>query len=101
MKRIVIPAALILIGLPLAASAFKEGPYPNVTGGFCEQSCHFCHLDNKINDPEGSLQLAGGPPAFTPRRAYPITATIKRAGLRRGGVEVAARVARGKIKGPP
>ena len=38
MKRIVIPAALILIGLPLAASAFKEGPYPNVTGGFGEQS---------------------------------------------------------------
>ena len=47
MNRIVVPVAAFLISLPLAASAFKEGPYPNVTGGFGEQSCHLCHLDNR------------------------------------------------------
>src|SRR5260221_14638509 len=101
MKRIVIPAALILIALPLAVSAFKEGPYPNVTGGFGEQSCHLCHLDNPINAPGGAVALDGIPPAFTPGQSYPITVTISRQGLRRGGFEIAARFAAGKQAGPP
>ena len=58
------PAALFLIGLPVAASAFKEGPYPNVTGGFGERSCHLCHLDNPINAPGGSVGLDGVPASF-------------------------------------
>ncbi|MBI3493586.1 MAG: hypothetical protein HY047_17685, partial [Acidobacteria bacterium] len=99
MSRILILLAGFLIGLPLAASAFKEGPYPNVTGGFGEQSCHLCHLDNKINAPGGSLDLAGVPPTFMPGQIYPITVTIKREGLRRGGFEIAARFATGKMKG--
>ena len=99
MKRIVIPAALFLIGLPLAASAFKEGPYPNVTGGFGEQSCHLCHLDNPINAPGGSVTLDGVPVSFVPGQTYPITVTISRDGLRRGGFEIAARFASGKQKG--
>ena len=78
MKRIVIPAALFLIGLPLGASAFKEGPYPNVTGGFGEQSCHLCHLDNPINAPGGSVKLEGIPSSFEPGRTYSITVTISR-----------------------
>jgi len=99
MKGIVIPAALFLIGLPLAASAFKEGPYPNVTGGFGEQSCHLCHLDNPVNAPGGSVKLDGIPPAFTAGQTYPITITISREGLRRGGFEIAARFAGGRQKG--
>jgi hypothetical protein len=99
MKRIVIPAALILIGLPLAVAAFKEGPYPNVTGGFGEQSCHLCHLDNAINAAGGSVKLDGIPPAFAAGQTYPITVTISREGMRRGGFEIAARFASGKQKG--
>jgi len=99
MKRIVIPAALFLIGLPMAEAGFKEGPYPNVTGGFGEQSCHLCHLDNRINAPGGSVTLDGIPPSFEPGRTYPITVTISREGLRRGGFEIAARFASGQQKG--
>ena len=106
MKWIVIPVALILLGFVLrpssgqaAARAFKEGPYPNVTGGFGEQSCHLCHLDNPMNAPGGSLTLAGVPQTFTPGTAYPITVTIAREGMRRGGFEIAARFAGGKLKG--
>ncbi len=99
MKRIVVPAAAILIGLPLAASAFKEGPYPNVTGGFGEQSCHLCHLDNPINAPGGSVKLDGIPPVFAVGQTYPITVIISRNGLRRGGFEIAARFASGRQKG--
>ena len=90
---------VFLISLPLAASAFKEGPYPNVTGGFGEQSCHLCHLDNPINAPGGSLTLAGVPPFYAPGQKYNVTVTIEREGLRRGGFEIAARFATGKLKG--
>ena len=99
MTRIVIPVALFVIAWPLVASAFKEGPYPNVTGGFGEQTCHLCHLDNPINAPGGAVTLDGIPPAFTPGQSYPITVAVSRQGLRRGGFEIAARFAGGKQKG--
>src|SRR5437867_3327499 len=97
--RIVVPVALFLLSLPLAALAFKEGPYPNVTGGFGEQSCHLCHLDNPINAPGGSVTMSGVPSSFTAGQTYPITVTISRDGMRRGGFEIAARFASGKQKG--
>jgi hypothetical protein len=97
--RIVLPVAIFLISVPLAALAFKEGPYPNVTGGFGEQSCHLCHLDNPINAPGGSLTIDGVPRAFVPSKRYPITVTISRDGLRRSGFEIAARFASGNRKG--
>jgi hypothetical protein len=99
MKGIVVPAAVFLISLPMAAAAFKEGPYPNVTGGFGEQSCHLCHLDNPVNAPGGTVTVDGVPPTFTAGQTYPITVTISRAGMRRGGFEVAARYASGKQRG--
>ena len=99
MTRILLPVAAFVIALPLAVSAFKEGPYPNVTGGFGEQSCHLCHLDNPINAPGGAVALDGIPATFTPGQTYPITVTISRQGLRRGGFEIASRFAGGKRKG--
>jgi len=99
MKRIVIPATLILVAVPLAASAFKEGPYPNVTGGFGEQSCHLCHLDNPVNAPGGAVTLEGVPSSFSSGQTYSIKVTVNRDGMRRGGFEIAARFASGKQKG--
>jgi hypothetical protein len=99
MIRILVPVAVWVIAVPVAALAFKEGPYPNVTGGFGEQSCHLCHLDNPINAPGGAVTLDGIPPAFAPGRTYPIRVTISRPGLRRGGFEIGARFAGGRLKG--
>ena len=97
--RIVIPAAVFLISLPLAALAFKEGPYPNVTGGFGEQSCHLCHFDNPMNAPGGSLTVAGVGLQYVAGQAYQITVTLAREGMRRGGFEISARFAAGRQKG--
>src|SRR5256885_9066778 len=83
--RILSLVAAFSILLPLAAGAFKEGPYPNVTGGFGEQSCHSCHLDNPVNAPGGRLRIDGVPPAYVPGEAYRITVAIAREGLERGG----------------
>jgi hypothetical protein len=99
MIRIVIPVAGFLLSLVATAGAFKEGPYPNVTGGFGEQSCHLCHLDNPINAPGGSLTISGVPAAFVPGAAYLITVTIAREEMRRGGFEIGARFAGGKERG--
>ncbi len=97
--RIVAPLVLLLLCLTAAASAFKEGPYPNVTGGFGERSCHLCHLDNPVNAPGGSLEIAGVPPSYTPGQLYTITVRIEREDMRRAGFEIAARFASGKQKG--
>lgn len=97
--RILVPALVFLIALPIAAFAFKEGPYPNVTGGFGEQSCHLCHLDNPVNAPGGTVTLEGVPPAYAPGETYQVTVTISRDGLRRGGFEIAARFASGRQRG--
>ncbi|MGE5244624.1 MAG: choice-of-anchor V domain-containing protein [Betaproteobacteria bacterium] len=97
--RILIPAAVVLATIPLGLKAFKEGPYPNVTGGFGEPSCHTCHLDNPLNAPGGSLAVTGVPTSYTPGGTYTITVTLTREGLRRGGFEVAARFASGPGRG--
>src|SRR5262245_22896703 len=97
--RILALAAALLITLPLTTLAFKEGPYPNVTGGFGEQSCHLCHLDNPVNAPGGAVTLDGVPLTYTAGETYHLTVTISREGLRRGGFEIAARFASGKQRG--
>jgi hypothetical protein len=84
---------------PIAALAFKEGPYPNVTGGFGEQSCHLCHLDNPINAPGGAVTLEGVPARYAAGESYDVTVAIAREGLRRGGFEIAARFASGRARG--
>jgi hypothetical protein len=101
--RIVFPAAagitMFLIAMPLVLLAYKEGPFPNVTGGFGDQTCHSCHLDHPVNAPGGALNIAGVPPAYEPGRTYRITVTLTRDGMKRGGFEIAARYASGSRRG--
>jgi hypothetical protein len=88
-----------VIGGPLAAVAFKEGPYANVTGGFGEPTCRVCHVDHPLNAPGGALAVSGVPRVYVGGTAYPITVTLTREGLRRGGFEIAARFASGSQRG--
>jgi hypothetical protein len=99
MNRILIPVAGFLISLPVASAAFKEGPYPNVTGGFGEQSCHLCHLDNPVNAAGGKLEISGVPRAYVAGQKYQVTVSLTRDRMRRGGFEIAARFASGRRKG--
>lgn len=85
--------------LPPGLQAFKEGPYPNVTGGFGEQTCRLCHMDNPLNAPGGSVEVAGIPSRFVPGATYPVTITLRREDLRRGGFEIASRFAAGRLRG--
>jgi hypothetical protein len=97
--RILVLVAVFSIALPIAAVGFKEGPYPDVTGGFGEKSCHSCHLDNPINAPGGHLEVEGVPKAYARGQAYRITIALTRDRLKRAGFEIAARFASGKDRG--
>lgn len=91
--------AVFLLLISIAAAAYKEGPFPHMTGGFGDNTCHSCHLDNPVNAPGGSLMVAGVPSTYSSGHAYPVTVTLTRQGMRRGGFEIAARFASGRQKG--
>ena len=95
----IVPLALLLSVLSLSVSAFKEGPMPNMTGGFGDPTCQTCHLGNPLNAPGGRLSLSGVPAAFRPAQTYRITVRLEREDLRRGGFEIGARFASGPQAG--
>ena len=80
-------------------SPFVEGPFPSMTGGFGEQSCHHCHFDNPIGDPMGRLIVSGVPGAYTAGSEFVLKIALKRPGLSRGGFQIAARFASGQGAG--
>jgi len=88
-----------LVWWSFEVEAYKEGPFPNMTGGFGEPTCRHCHLDNKLNAPGGTLVVNGIPPRYTTGETYPITITLSREGMRRGGFEISSRFASGSTKG--
>lgn len=94
-----VTAGVALAATSAAVLAFKEGPLPNMTGGFGDQTCRLCHFDDDLNAPGGSLTLDGVPATYTPGRRYEITVRIARAEIVRGGFEIAARFASGPQAG--
>lgn len=84
---------------PLALWGYKDGPPPNMAGGFGGATCHMCHEGNAVNAPGGSLTIEGLTGTYTPGATYSLTITLKRGGLRSGGFQLAARFAGGEPAG--
>lgn len=61
------------------------------TGGFGEESCHSCHFDHPLNDGEATIRLQGLPGNYRSGQSYPITVSLRREGLSRGGFQLSAR----------
>jgi hypothetical protein len=97
--RILAPTGLLLIVGQLIGLGYRDGPAPEVTGGFGEPSCHECHFDQRLNDPAGTLRLSGVPDRYFAGRSYPLTVTLSRAGMVRGGFEISARFLSGRRQG--
>lgn len=79
-------------------------PYPDhiagaYTGGFGEQSCHSCHFDYDLNQPEGELSVSGIEQGFEPGRNYKIQIQVKREDLSRAGFQMTARFEDGSQAG--
>jgi hypothetical protein len=93
------PVALAL-ALSEASEAYVDGPPPEKTGGFGEQTCLQCHFDGPLDDPEGLLALEGIPgDGYVGGSTYRIEVLLSRPELRRGGFELAARFADGPDTG--
>jgi len=94
------PAALALVGASLAAvPVFKTGPPPGHTGGFGEPTCRACHSDAGLNEPGGELTVSGAPAQYEPGQTYQLEVVLRRAGMLKGGFQLAARFAEGPAAG--
>lgn len=85
----------------LAFGLFKKGPPPAHTGGFGEPTCRECHFDADLNQPGGAVAVTGAPDRYTAGRTYDLAVTLRRAGILRGGFQLAARFADGDSLGRP
>lgn len=79
-------------------------PYPEhiagaYTGGFGEQSCHSCHFDYDLNQPEGELAVSGIDKTFEAGREYTISLDVKRKEMNRAGFQMTARFEDGSQAG--
>jgi hypothetical protein len=80
------------------ALAFREGPLPNMTGGFGDQTCRMCHFDGPLNAPGGRL-VVSAPVSYVAGKTYPVSVTLTRKGIERGGFEISARFTGGTARG--
>jgi hypothetical protein len=90
-------AAAALAAAP--AAVYKDGPPLAHTGGFGEPTCRQCHSDAGLNEPGGTLTLGGLPATYTPGHTYDLVVGLRRAGMLRGGFELAVRFADGPAAG--
>ena len=79
---------------------FKNGPPPAHTGGFGEPTCRECHFDAELNEPGGTVTIVG-PPSYAPGQTYRLDLLLRRAGMLRGGFQLAARFEAGDSAGRP
>lgn len=103
-----LPFAIGLTLNPIDGSLKGEketlSPYPEhiagaFTGGFGEQSCHSCHFDYDLNQPEGELSVSGIDNQFEPGHEYIITLNLKREDMSRAGFQMTARFEDGSQAG--
>jgi hypothetical protein len=85
--------ALLATSVRLAMShAYAEGAPPGFSGGFREESCHACHFHAEPNSGGERVTIDGVPAKFAAGERYTLTVTLTRAGMKRGGFQLAARV---------
>lgn len=94
-------AVLLLGALGGGAARFVDGPFPGMTGGFGEPTCHHCHFDSPVNAGAGRLRLIGVPEFYTPGRRYVLTVRLTRPEMAAAGFQIAARFAAGNGAGRP
>ncbi len=80
-------------------SVHAAGPPLAHTGGFGEPTCRECHLGPPLNDPSGSLVIAGMQETFAPGDSTWITITLSGDGMERAGFQAAFRFLEGETAG--
>ena len=73
-----------------SALAYRDGPPFGFSGGFGEDHCQACHNSEKLNATPGSVAISA-PERYSPGKAYAVTVTLKRPGMKIGGFVLTAR----------
>ncbi len=81
------------------STMFPEHIAGAYTGGFGEQSCHSCHFDYDLNQPEGEFSVSGIDETLEAGREYTITLYVKREDMSRAGFQMTARFEDGSQAG--
>jgi hypothetical protein len=79
---------------PRYVLGFPDGPFPSLTGGFSEQTCHECHNTYKIDEGRtkgGLFHIVGIPRRYREGETYPISVVIGQPAQERWGFELAVR----------
>ena len=70
--------------------AYRDGPPFGFSGGFGEDHCQACHNSEKLNANPGRVTISV-PERYAPGKAYTVTVTLKRPGMRTGGFVLTSR----------
>jgi hypothetical protein len=70
--------------------AYRDGPPFGFSGGFGEDHCQACHNSEKLNATPGSVTISM-PERYSPGKAYTVTVTLKRPGMKIGGFVLTSR----------
>lgn len=68
----------------------ETGAPPGYTGAPGEPTCHDCHNDLELNEPEGRLEVVGFPDAYDPGASYAVTVLLTSQGMERAGFQATA-----------
>jgi hypothetical protein len=85
--------------LSVTLLAYKDGPPPNMAGGFGGETCRMCHTGNPIDQSGGALRITGLPASYRLGVTYPIAVTLTRDALYIGGFQMTARTRAGQSAG--
>ena len=78
-------------GSEATARGFHEAGAPaGRSGAPGESSCHECHNDLELNEPQGRLQIVGLPPSWEAGRSYLLTVILESEGMARAGFQATA-----------
>lgn len=82
-----------------APPLYPASPPPAHTGGFGEPTCHSCHFEANLNEPGGTLSLAGAPTAYLPGESYRLEVVLTHGEMVSAGFQLAVRLADGPHAG--
>lgn len=95
-------SAALAVLLTTSLSAFPDGPFPQLTGGFKEDTCKSCHKSYALNEGRtrgGIFHLLGVPKSYQSGSEYPIRVVIGQPGQSRWGFEASVRFPDGRQAG--
>ena len=87
------------LSITFPVAGYLDGPPPAHTGGFGEDTCHECHWDHELNNPDGTLTLSGIPNDYLPGQTYQMNIMLNHVAMRRGGFQLTARFLEGSDVG--